>query len=448
MFHVSGTKHSIQSTIYTMNTPKTVGFKTLGCRLNQYETDALASKFARLGFKVVEDSKNTDVYIVNTCTVTNQSDQKSRYVVNHALKHGHTGMLIITGCMANHHKEQLEAKYPNAYVVDNKEKSTIPQLVQAHFNAEIIPAHQQQSGVFAYEPASETFHTRSMVKIQDGCDNFCTFCIIPKVRGRAISRPANEVLKNIQQVVAFGYKEVVITGVNISRYNHNGTTFSQLLKQIVALPEDFRLRISSIEPDGFDEDFFALLKHPKVAPHLHLCLQSGSEKVLLQMRRMYTLRAYEKIVERLRQMDPLYNITTDVIVGFPGEEEADFQASLQAVQSFQFGHVHTFKYSKREDTRAARMTNILPEKEKSRRSELLRQTAEAAKLEYRQQLIGQTQKVLVEKVDEEGMASGYGEYYVPVKFYAPQARKNEFYDVTIGSLDVKTTEDPVLIGKV
>lgn len=122
MFHVSGTKHSIQSTIYTMNTPKTVGFKTLGCRLNQYETDALASKFARLGFKVVEDSKNTDVYIVNTCTVTNQSDQKSRYVVNHALKHGHTGMLIITGCMANHHKEQLEAKYPNAYVVDNKEK--------------------------------------------------------------------------------------------------------------------------------------------------------------------------------------------------------------------------------------------------------------------------------------------------------------------------------------
>lgn len=431
-----------------MNTPKTIGFKTLGCRLNQFETDALASKFSRLGFKVVENSKNTDVFVVNTCTVTNQSDQKSRYVVNHALKQGHNGMLIITGCMANHHKVQLEAKYPNAYVVDNNEKSNIPQLVQAHFNQEIIPAHQQQSGVFAYEPASETFHTRSMVKIQDGCDNFCTFCIIPKVRGRATSRPVNEILKNIQQVVAFGYKEVVITGVNISRYNDNGTTFSQLLKQIVALPEDFRLRISSIEPDGFDEEFFELLAHPKVAPHLHLCLQSGSEKVLLQMRRMYTLRSYEKMVERVRQIDPLFNITTDIIVGFPGEEEKDFQASLQAIKYFQFGHVHTFKYSKREDTRAARMTNSVLEKEKSRRSELLRQTAETAKLEYRHQLIGQTQKVLVEKVDAEGIASGYGQHYVPVKFYAPQAGKNEFYDVTIESLDAKATEDPVLIGKI
>lgn len=431
-----------------MNTPKTIGFKTLGCRLNQFETDALASKFSRLGFKVVENSKNTDVFVVNTCTVTNQSDQKSRYVVNHALKQGHNGMLIITGCMANHHKAQLEAKYPNAYVVDNNEKSNIPQLVQAHFNQEIIPAHQQQSGVFAYEPASETFHTRSMVKIQDGCDNFCTFCIIPKVRGRATSRPVNEILKNIQQVVAFGYKEVVITGVNISRYNDNGTTFSQLLKQIVALPEDFRLRISSIEPDGFDEELFELLAHPKVAPHLHLCLQSGSEKVLLQMRRMYTLRSYEKMVERVRQIDPLFNITTDIIVGFPGEEEKDFQASLQAIKYFQFGHVHTFKYSKREDTRAARMTNSVLEKEKSRRSGLLRQTAETAKLEYRHQLIGQTQKVLVEKVDAEGIASGYGQHYVPVKFYAPQAGKNEFYDVTIESLDAKATEDPVLIGKI
>jgi len=429
-----------------MNTSKTIGFKTLGCRLNQFETDALASQFARLGYKVVDNSKNTDVLIVNTCTVTNQSDQKSRYVVNHALKHGHNGLLIITGCMANHHKVKLEAKYPNAYVIDNQEKSNIPQLVQAHFNQEIIPAHQQQSGVFAYEPASETFHTRSMVKIQDGCDNFCTFCIIPKVRGRATSRPVNEILKNIQQVVAFGYKEVVITGVNISRYNHKGTTFSQLLKQIVALPEDFRLRISSIEPDGFDEDFFEVLAHPKISPHLHLCLQSGSEKVLLQMRRMYTLRSYEEIVRRVRSIDPLFNITTDIIVGFPGEEETDFKASLEAIKQFQFGHVHTFKYSKREDTRAARMTNTVPEKEKTIRSEHLRQIAENIKSDYRNQFIGRTQIVLVEKIDAEGMASGYGQHYVPVKFYAPQAKKNEFYTVSIQAMDISDKENPVLMA--
>ena len=152
------------------------------------------------------------------CTVTNASDQKSKYVVNKAVKQGHDGMLIITGCMANHHKEQLEVKYPNAYVVQNEDKSSIPDLVAAHFNKEIIPTGKMQGGVFNFEPASDTFHTRSMIKIQDGCDNFCTFCIIPRVRGRATSRKVDEILTNIKQVVAFGYKEVVLTGVNISRY--------------------------------------------------------------------------------------------------------------------------------------------------------------------------------------------------------------------------------------
>jgi len=422
-----------------------VGFKTLGCRLNQFETDALASKFVGLGYDVVEESKDTDVFIVNTCTVTNQSDQKSRYVVNKALNQGHSGMMIITGCMANHHKEQLEKRYPNAYVVDNGQKSAIPQLVEAHFNKEIIPANQNEDNVFNYAPASETFHTRSMIKIQDGCDNFCTFCIIPKVRGRAVSRPVADILQNIRQVVAFGYKEVVITGVNISRYNANGINFSGLLKQIVELDLDFRVRISSIEPDGFDEAFFELLKHSKITPHLHLCLQSASESVLLQMRRMYTYKSYKRIVERLRSINPLFNITTDIIVGFPGESDLDFQSSIDAIGELAFGHVHTFKYSKREDTRAARMSNTVPEKAKTQRSEVMRQVALEAKTDYRKQFIGLEQDVLIDTIKND-YSKGYGEYYVPVKINQ-QLQKNQLHKVRIVAIE-DDGDDPCLIGEV
>ncbi len=421
-----------------------VGFKTLGCRLNQFETDALASRFSNLGYEVVEESKDTDVFIVNTCTVTNQSDQKSRYVVNHAINHGHSGMLIITGCMANHHKEKLEKRYPNAYVVSNEQKSAIPQLVEAHFNKEIQPSNQYQGGVFSYAPASDTFHTRSMIKIQDGCDNYCTFCIIPRVRGRAASRPVDEVLENIRQVVSFGYKEVVITGVNISRYNDKGTRFSELLQKIVDLPLDFRVRISSIEPDSFDESFFKVLEHPKITPHLHLCLQSGSESVLLQMRRMYTYKSFKNIIQRLRSINPLFNVTTDIIVGFPGESVEDFNASLKAVEELQFGHVHTFKYSKREETRAARMDKVVPEKEKTKRSEELRKKALESKVAYRSQFIGQTQNVLIDTI-KNGTSKGYSEYYVPVKLRG-ELNKNQLFKVEI--IDIETSgDDPVLIGE-
>ncbi|MCU4175920.1 tRNA (N(6)-L-threonylcarbamoyladenosine(37)-C(2))-methylthiotransferase MtaB [Carboxylicivirga sp. N1Y90] len=424
-----------------------VGFKTLGCRLNQFETDALASRFVKLGYEVVEESKDTDVFIVNTCTVTNQSDQKSRYVVNNALKHGHNGMLVITGCMANHHKEQLEKKYPNAYVVGNDQKSAIPELVEAHFKKEILPSNQSLGGVFNYAPAAETFHTRSMIKIQDGCDNFCTFCIIPKVRGRASSRPVKDILENIREVINFGYKEVVITGVNISRYNHEGIGFSDLLGQILNLQLDFRVRISSIEPEGFDDAFFKLLSHPKMTPHLHLCLQSASESILLKMRRMYTFRSYQKIINKVRAINPLFNITTDIIVGFPGEEERDFLDSVKAIESIGFGHVHTFKYSKREDTRAARMTDVVSEQVKNQRSKFIREQAIQSGINYRRRLLERSQNILVESIND-GWAKGYGEHYVMVKFpIEGKVEKNEFYNIRLISID-SSCKDLTIEGQI
>ena len=213
------------------------------------------------------------------------------------------------------------------------------------------------------------------------------------------------------------------------------------------LPVDFRVRISSIEPDGFDEQFFQLLEHPKVTPHLHLCLQSASEKVLLHMRRMYTFKSYKSIIERIRNINPLFNITTDVIVGFPGESEKDFEDSLKAVSELNFGHVHTFKYSKRDGTRAAGMTNIVTEKEKTERSERLRKLAAENKLKFRKQFIGLIQNVLVESISEDGWAKGYGENYVPVKFKMPEAEKNTIYQIKISNIDKADIEDPILVGE-
>ena len=201
---------------------KKIAFKTLGCRLNLFETDALVSEFTKKDFQVVDFGEDADVYVVNTCTVTNQSDHKSKQVMNQMDRLHHNALKIVTGCMATNYKEQLEQNAKVDFVVDNDHKASITSLVDAWFEGEIKSPEFFEKDVFSYDAADTTLHTRSLIKIQDGCNNFCTFCIIPKVRGRATSRPANDIYENIRQVVGFGFKEVVLTGVNIGRYKDGG----------------------------------------------------------------------------------------------------------------------------------------------------------------------------------------------------------------------------------
>ena len=201
-----------------INKKKTVAFKTLGCRLNQYETDALVTDFSEAGYELVDTNSSPDVVIVNTCTVTNQSDQKSRTVISQAARKTKNAVVVVTGCMANNFKEKLESQENITFVVENSRKSSILALVDAHFSGEILHPDKLPEDVFRYEPVRKSLHTRSAVKIQDGCDNFCTFCIIPMVRGRAVSRPVADVLENVQKTIENGFKEIVITGVNIGRY--------------------------------------------------------------------------------------------------------------------------------------------------------------------------------------------------------------------------------------
>lgn len=424
-----------------------IAFKTLGCRLNQYETDALASTFTNNQYDVVDYEDPADVYVVNTCTVTKQSDTKSRNIIRHATRKNEDAVMVVTGCMVNNHREKLEESLDNVtYFVENEEKSQIYELIDAHFKGEVFHPKKDATKLFSYDAAKDTFHTRSMIKIQDGCDNFCTFCIIPKVRGRATSRSAEEILENIRHVVDFGFKEIVLTGVNIGRYDHESLKFDDLVEQVLALPGDFRVRISSIEPEGFTSKLYKLFKHPKLTPHLHLCIQSGSDKTLLKMRRMYTVDEFRQIVTDIRKEIPDFNFTTDVIVGFPGESEKDFQETIDVVQEIGFSHIHTFKYSLREGTRAARMPEHIPDKIKSARSEVIRELTQDNKLKYRKSFIGKQQRVLVEKIDEQGFAQGYGEHYLPVKFAGKNLKKNEFYKVELKRIE--EGEEPVLVGEV
>jgi threonylcarbamoyladenosine tRNA methylthiotransferase MtaB len=427
-------------------TKRRVAFKTLGCRLNQYETDALVSDFDQAGYEVVDFKEQADVVVVNTCTVTNQSDQKSRNMISQAIRGNQGSVVVVTGCMATHYKDKLEREEQITYVVENNRKSSVLSLVDAHFNGEIIHPERLIADVFRYSPVDKSLHTRSAIKIQDGCDNFCTFCIIPAVRGRAVSRPLPRIVENVKQTLANGFKELVITGVNIGRYEWEDKRFEDVLEAILDVPGDFRIRISSLEPDGFSDRFYDLFQHPKLAPHLHLCLQSGSDKVLLRMRRMYDLSRFSSIVERFQSQYPGFNFTTDMIVGFPGETEEDFQESMKAVARFDFSHVHTFKYSVRKGTRAERMDNQIAEKVKNRRSEQIRIQSEENREKYLSRFIEQEQTVLIESIDSKGFAKGYGEHYVPIRFKASHLGHNTFHRVVIRKAEGKG-EKAFLLGE-
>jgi threonylcarbamoyladenosine tRNA methylthiotransferase MtaB len=421
-----------------------VAFKTLGCRLNQFETDSIATEFHEAGYSIVDFADPADIYIINTCTVTGQSDKKSRNLISQAVRKENNPLVIVTGCMVNNHKEELAGTLPADYYIENSRKTSIFALAEAHLDGRLQDPGQLRADVFGYRPADIPYHTRSLIKIQDGCDHYCTFCIVPYVRGRAVSRPAGDVLDNIRRVVDRGYREVTLTGVNIGRYRDGDTDFESLIGKILKMEGSFRLRLSSMEPYGFGKGFIELFRHPGLMPHLHLCLQSGSDRVLRRMRRMYSLGEFMELTGRIRTGYEEFNLTTDVMVGFPGETDEDFEMTCRAVKEAGFSHIHTFKYSRRPGTRADRMPGQVPEKVKSQRSEIIRRISAENKLRYRRGLIGKTQEVLVEKVREK-QGWGYGELYVPVSFRTDDMKNNLLKTILLTG--IAGGEDPELTGK-
>lgn len=422
---------------------KKVALNTLGCKMNQYESDSLASDFISAGYEIVPFHEAADVYVINTCTVTNKSDRKSRNSINKARKQ-EDAVVVVTGCYVDSAKAKLERETGITFLIENQKKNQIFQLVDAYFNGEIKHDNTPED-VFDFHTTDKGLRTRATIKIQDGCDSFCSYCIIPYVRGAGVSRSSEDIILSIRQHLAEGFREIVLTGINMSCYDYEGTKFIDLIRSILEIEGDWRLRISSLEPDMMDDSIVELFDHPRMTPHLHLCLQSGSEKILADMKRTYRYSEYRAIIEKIRERIPHFNVTTDLIVGFPGESDELFKESLNACSEIGFGHIHTFKYSVREGTQAAKFENQVDEKIKSERSEQVRLKSIELKRAYRESLIGSKDRVLIEKVGEDYI-SGFGSYYVPVKILGEDRGKNLFIDVEITGIE--DGDDPSLIGKI
>ncbi|MDH5680897.1 MAG: MiaB/RimO family radical SAM methylthiotransferase, partial [Spirochaetota bacterium] len=324
---------------------KTIAFGTLGCKLNQFESDCLVSEFRKNGYDVVPLSEKADAYIVNTCTVTNKSDAKSRNMMHKLSRNNPDALLFVTGCYADTDRDRVAQIDGVNYVISNDKKYKLFQIVTDALNDQMVDLDSIEGNRFLYEPGENSSHTRGYLKIQDGCDEGCSYCKIPLARGLAESRPLNDVISSVRQMLNFGHREIILTGINIGDYSFMGETLASLIEKILRLDEDFRLHLSSVEPNKITEELIGLLDHAKLCSHMHIPLQSGSDSVLKSMGRSYDSALFRKVVMRVYEKHDWMNITTDAMVGFPGETEKDFMDTMNLVEELGVSHVHTFKYS-------------------------------------------------------------------------------------------------------
>ena len=386
---------------------------TLGCRTNQYESELLQEQLCQNGYELAKDGQEADLCIVNTCSVTNQADATSRRQIRQAARLHPRARMIVTGCGA---KDSLPAIDERIEIAPDKDKLAA-QLTE---NSLLSSCIEKFDG-----------HTRAFVKVQDGCNAFCTYCIVPYVRGRSRSRPLDEIVREAAKLAANGYKEIVLTGINIGDYESEGQRLPQLLQAVDPIPGLERVRISSIGPDAVDGDLIkAILQSAHICPNLHLVLQSGSNVVLKKMNRRYTRQEFLDTVERLLESNRDFTFTTDVIVGFPGETEADFQETCDVVRQVKFAKVHVFPYSPRSKTRAALYPVRVPPAVIRQRKEFLLALAGQTAHELRQQFIGRTMDALLEEGDEK-FFFGHTANFLPVKVAAGSHQSGEIVQVLL-----------------
>ena len=393
---------------------------TLGCRTNQYESQLFSDQLRRLGYScAAEEEKDVDLCIVNTCTVTDGADSSSRNQIRKLARQYSSARLVITGCMVESAAEAVCAIDPRIEIIPNREKHN---LVAALFPEEDTP-----------ELKIEQFegHTRAFVKVQDGCNSFCTYCIIPYVRGRSTSRPVAQILEEVRTLVANGYQEIVLTGINVGDFESDGMRLADLVRAVDQIEGVQRLRISSIDPDEVDDDLTdAILNGRNTCPSMHLVLQSGSNVILKRMNRKYTRQIFMQTVERLTKAEPDFTVTTDIIVGFPGETEADFQETLDVVRQVRFAKIHLFPYSPRKRTRAALYPGrISPEVMRVRKEQLFRLSEEVAE-KVRNEFKGRKMEVLLEEGNEE-MLFGYTSNFIRVQVPRENLQPNQLVEVLL-----------------
>ena len=413
---------------------KTVAFCTLGCKVNQYETNAMMQKMIEAGYEVVDFETKADIYIINTCTVTNMADKKSRQMLRRVKEINPEAILVAVGCYAQVAKEKLEQIPEIDLILGINEKNDIVKYVEQASKNTYVSDVLHQTEFLDFGDVTYTEKTRAVIKVQDGCNQFCSYCIIPYARGRIRSRKPESVIKEITDVAKEGIKEVVITGIHIASYGKDFNTeyrLIDLLEEIQKVDGVQRIRLGSLEPTLITEEFVTRLKKlSKICDHFHLSLQSGCDETLKRMNRKYTTDQFRHVVELLRNAYPEVHLTTDVIVGFPGETEEEFNKTYEFLKEIKFYKMHVFKYSPRSGTVAAKMPNQIDGNIKEERSTKLIELSDENEKEYNQKYIGKEVEVLLEEREGEYL-KGHTTNYMVVKMKTNENLENTIQKVTV-----------------
>lgn len=430
-----------------MSFNKKVAFYTLGCKVNQYETESIKNQLIKKGYEEVSFEDKADIYIVNSCTVTSVADRKTRNMLRRAKKINPNGAVIVTGCYAQTNSKELLEIEDIDYVIGNTDKSGIVNFIEDIENRtmEKLKNHNifLDSEYTEYEFATLREMSRAYVKIQDGCNNFCSYCKIPFARGKSRSRQKDNILKEITKLSQEGFKEIILIGINLGAYGEdleNGGNFEDLLKDILKIEGIERVRIGSVYPDKISDEFIEMFSNPKLMPHLHISLQSCDDTVLKRMRRKYGSSLIEERLTKLRKAVPNMEYTADVIVGFPGESQEMFENSYNLIDKIGFSGLHIFQYSDRENTLASTFEDKIDPKVKKERADELEKLKEIMAERERKKYLNRELKVLVEE-EKDGYLYGYSENYLRVKFKGKATSLNHIVSVKIDSL-----EKEMLIG--
>ncbi|MFC1866438.1 tRNA (N(6)-L-threonylcarbamoyladenosine(37)-C(2))-methylthiotransferase MtaB [Chloroflexota bacterium] len=402
-----------------------VFLETLGCKLNQAETEELAGELAREGYRLVTALKEADIYILNTCTVTGTADAKSRQRLRLVQRRNPKALLVAVGCYAQRAGEELADIDGVKLLLGNEDKMKLSQLLQEMEYTE-RPVKLQAGG---YNPK----RSRALIKAQDGCNSFCAYCIVPLVRGKPKSLHAEQIITTINEKIRNGYGEAVLTGTEIGSYSRDGLSLKGLLEAILNRTQIERLRLSSLQPHHITPQLIGLWQNPRLCPHFHLSLQSGSDDVLKRMRRCYLSRDYKRVLSLIRSLLPDAAITTDVIVGFPGESEAEFERSYNFCRRMGFSRIHVFPFSARPDTPAAEMPDKIDDAIKKQRSRKMMALAEESATNFRRRFLGRVMPVLWEQ-KKKSIWSGLTDNYIRVYTGAKEDLNNRITRIKLEKL--------------
>lgn len=411
---------------------------SLGCKVNQNEAEALLNILRKAGYEVVDFADKADVYLIHTCTVTHLSDKKSRQIIRRAIKTNPEAIVVVSGCYAQVAPDEVMEIPGVDLVIGTQDRGRILELLQrvAEERKPINAVRDiRQRGDFEELALEYSGKARAFLKIEEGCQQFCSYCIIPYARGPVRSRDPEKTQAEVRRLVEHGYKEIVLTGIHTGAYGQDlqeGKNLNWLLQQLVPIAGLKRLRISSLDPNEVTPDLLdTLAASPVICPHLHISLQSGDDEILEKMRRKYTTAEYRRLVTTLRARIPDLGLTTDVMVGFPGEKAEQHRRSLDFVAEMEFSGLHVFKYSPRAGTRAASFSGQVDPVIKEERSQEMLALGRRLRRRFATKYVGQTMEVLAEQQDAGGYWEGHTKNYLKVKFLSAANYRNELVDVTL-----------------